>query len=219
MKRIISGIVLTLTCIAPLSYLALAGEPAAAPPAANEPPKDPPKNPTTDSKLTWTGQPVSADVKLQYATFGAGCFWGVEQRFRETAGVITTGVGYAGGNTPEPTYKQVCSDTTGHAEVVQVQFDPTKTSYEALLQVFWDNHNPTTLNRQGPDYGSQYRSVIFFHDDAQKAAAEKSKQAVADSGKWNGKPIVTEIAVYTKFHAAEDYHQQYLEKRGVKVCH
>lgn len=217
MKRILTGIVLTLACIAPLTYLASAADPAA--PTSEPAPRTPPKNPTMDSKLNWTGQPVSNDTTLQYATFGAGCFWGVEQRFRETPGVITTGVGYAGGHTAEPTYKQVCSDTTGHAEVVQVQFDPTKTSYDALLQVFWDNHNPTTLNRQGPDYGTQYRSVIFFHDEAQKVAAEKSKQAIADSGKWSGKPIVTEIVAFTKFNAAEEYHQQYLEKRGVKVCH
>lgn len=184
-----------------------------------EPAKEQPKNLTMDKALSWTGQDVAPEVKLQYATFGAGCFWGVEQRFRETPGVVATGVGYAGGHTPNPTYKEVCNDTSGHAEVVQVQFDPTRTSYEAILQIFWENHNPTTLNRQGPDVGTQYRSVIFFHDESQKAAAEKSKKAVAESGKWGGKPIVTEIAAFTKYHAAEEYHQQYLEKRGVKVCH
>lgn len=224
MKHSMLIVALTLACAAPVSYLALASEstttPArpAAPPAPDQD-KALVKNPTMDPILTATGQAVSADVKLQYATFGAGCFWGVEQRFRETPGVIATGVGYAGGHTPNPTYKDVCNDTTGHAEVVQVQFDPTKTSYEAMLQVFWENHNPTTLNRQGPDVGTQYRSAIFFHDDSQKAAAEKSKAALAESGKWGKKPIVTEIAAFTKFHAAEDYHQQYLEKRGIKVCH
>jgi len=122
---------------------------------------------------------------LEVATFAAGCFWGVESTFRETPGVWRTTVGYSGGHTKNPTYKDVCTDQTGHAEAVQVEYDPTKVKYDDLVQIFWDNHNPTTLNRQGPDYGSQYRSVIFYHNDEQKRAAEESKQKLAQSG--NGK--------------------------------
>ena len=154
----------------------------------------------------------------QIATFGAGCFWGVEAAFRRTPGVIATAVGYAGGQKQNPTYKEVCTDRTGHAEVVQVQFDPSQVSYEQLLAVFWGNHNPTQVNRQGPDVGSQYRSVIFYHSDEQKAVAEKSKADLENSGQFS-RPIATIIEAAPVFYEAEDYHQQYLEKRGLASCH
>jgi peptide-methionine (S)-S-oxide reductase len=157
-------------------------------------------------------------AQLEKATFGAGCFWGVEATFRQMPGVWRTLVGYSGGQTANPTYKEVCSDATGHAEVVQVEYDPTKVTYDQLLQVFWENHNPTTLNRQGPDVGTQYRSAIFYHNDQQKQLAEKSKQELSASGKWS-KEIVTEINPAKPFYEAEDYHQQYLEKRGMTSCH
>ena len=152
------------------------------------------------------------------ATFAAGCFWGVEAAFRRMPGVIGTAVGYSNGDTPAPTYEDVCTDRTGHAEVVQVTYDPAKVSYEQLLETFWSNHNPTTLNRQGPDVGSQYRSAIFFHTPEQQAAAEASKQALTASGRFS-RPIVTEITPAATFHRAEEYHQQYLEKRGASSCH
>jgi peptide-methionine (S)-S-oxide reductase len=151
------------------------------------------------------------------ATFGAGCFWGVEAAFRMVPGVTGTRVGYAGGHTEHPTYRQVCSDRSGHAEVVEVSYDPSRVSYEDLLRVFWDNHDPTQLNRQGPDYGSQYRSVIFFHDDEQRAAAQASKEALERAGRYR-RPIVTEITPAPLFWEAEEYHQQYLEKRGLASC-
>ncbi|MGI9022134.1 MAG: peptide-methionine (S)-S-oxide reductase MsrA [Acidimicrobiales bacterium] len=151
------------------------------------------------------------------ATFGAGCFWGVEAAFRQMPGVTATAVGYAGGTTDNPTYRDVCSHGTGHAEVVEVDFDPERVSYDQLLEVFWANHNPTTKNRQGFDIGDQYRSVIFGHDDDQKAAALASLQALEASGKWR-RPIVTEIEPAPRFWKAEDYHQQYLEKRGQSSC-
>lgn len=154
----------------------------------------------------------------ELATFGAGCFWGVEERFRTTPGVISTAVGYEGGTTTNPTYEDVCTDGTGHAEVVQMEFDPSKVSYDQLLEIFWANHNPTTMNRQGPDIGTQYRSVIFYHTPEQKAAAEKSKAALEASGKWK-QPIVTQIVAAQPFYKAEDYHQQYLAKRGLSTCH
>ena len=152
------------------------------------------------------------------ATFGAGCFWGVEEAFRQLPGVTATAVGYMGGALKNPTYEDVCNDETGHAEVVQVEYDPAKVSYEQLLEVFWANHNPTTLNRQGPDTGRQYRSVIFYHTPEQGAAAKKFKDDLAQSGKWN-RPIVTEIAPAEPFYRAEEYHQQYLAKRGLASCH
>ena len=152
------------------------------------------------------------------ATFGAGCFWGVEAAFRQIKGVKSTAVGYEGGTLDNPTYRDVCSDRTGHAEVVEVEYDPERVSYEQLLQVFWDNHNPTTLNRQGPDIGTQYRSAIFYHDAEQQASALASKEKLAQSGKFR-KPIVTEIVPAKIFYVAEDYHQQYLEKRGLSSCH
>ena len=156
------------------------------------------------------------DLTLQKATFGAGCFWGVEAAFRRTRGVVDTAVGYAGGNTEDPTYRTVCTDRTGHAEVVEVDFDPSAISYEALLEVFWDNHNPTTRNRQGPDIGSQYRSVIFCHTDEQIAAAIASRERRQASLQ---RPIVTEIQPAAPFYRAEEYHQRYLEKRGLAHCH
>lgn len=152
------------------------------------------------------------------ATFAAGCFWGVEDAFRQVKGVNTTTVGYTGGTTKNPTYQQVCSDGTGHAEAVEVEFDPGQVSYEQLLNMFWEIHDPTTKNRQGPDVGSQYRSAIFYHDAAQQAAAQASKEALEKTGKFR-RPIVTEITAAPEFYRAEDYHQQYFEKRGVRSCH
>jgi peptide-methionine (S)-S-oxide reductase len=152
------------------------------------------------------------------ATFGAGCFWGVEAAFRQLPGVTGTAVGYLGGTLKNPTYKDVCTDTTGHAEVVQVHYDPAKVSYDDLLNIFWTNHDPTTLNRQGPDVGTQYRSAIFFHTPEQEASARASKEALQQSGKFR-RPIVTEITPASEFYRAEEYHQQYLEKRGLSHCH
>ena len=155
---------------------------------------------------------------LETATFGAGCFWGVEELYRKTEGVKDTAVGYMGGTKAHPTYEDVCADTTGHAEVVQVTYDPTVVTYEKLLEMFWENHNPTTLNRQGPDVGRQYRSAIFYHDEVQRVAAEHSKAVLEASGKWQ-KPIVTEISPAKAFWKAEEYHQKYLLKRGQDSCH
>jgi peptide-methionine (S)-S-oxide reductase len=153
------------------------------------------------------------------ATFAAGCFWGVESAFREQPGVIATAVGYTGGQTKNPSYEDVCSGRTGHAEAVLVEYDPDKVSYEQLLQLFWENHDATQRDRQGPDHGSQYRSAIFFHDAAQEAAAKASKAALAKSG-THRRPIVTEIVPAGDFWMAEDYHQQYFEKRGIApTCH
>lgn len=152
------------------------------------------------------------------ATFGAGCFWGVEAEFRRTSGVVATAVGYEGGSKDNPTYKEVCTDRTGHAEVVQVEYDPALVSYNDLLKVFWANHDPTTLNRQGPDFGSQYRSVVFFHSPEQEEQAENSKAALEASGVFK-RPVVTQIVPAETFYMAEDYHQQYLEKRGLSTCH
>ena len=155
---------------------------------------------------------------MEKATFGAGCFWGVEQAFREVKGVLSTKVGYLGGTLQNPTYHDVCTDSTGHAEVVQVEFDPAQVPYEQLLDVFWNIHNPTTLNRQGPDIGTQYRSAIFYHSSEQAAAARASKAKLETSGRFKT-PIVTEITAASEFYMAEEYHQQYLEKRGMKSCH
>jgi peptide-methionine (S)-S-oxide reductase len=152
------------------------------------------------------------------ATFGAGCFWGVEAAFRKIPGVIATAVGYSGGHVENPSYRQVCSDSTGHVEVVEVEYDAAKVSFEQLLAVFWENHDPTQVNRQGPDIGSQYRSVIFYHDEAQKTAAEASKAALNASGRYR-RPIATAIEPAATFWRAEEYHQQYLEKRGLTTCH
>ena len=157
-------------------------------------------------------------MAIEKATFGAGCFWGVEAAFRKVPGVTATAAGYAGGSTRNPTYKDVCSDTTGHAEVVQVEFDPAKLKYADLLTVFWENHDPTTLNRQGPDFGSQYRSAIFFHSPEQREAAIAAKHEL-EKAKAFDRPIVTQIEPAVEFYPAEDYHQQYLEKRGLATCH
>ena len=156
---------------------------------------------------------------MEKATFAAGCFWGVEASFRKVEGVTSTRVGYTGGTTENPTYSQVCSHRTGHAEAVEVTYDPAKVTYDQLLEVFWKIHDPTQLHRQGPDVGSQYRSAIFYHSDAQKAAAVASKERLAQSGKYK-KLIVTEIVPAATFWQAEEYHQQYLEKHGLgAACH
>jgi peptide-methionine (S)-S-oxide reductase len=155
--------------------------------------------------------------KTEKATFGAGCFWGVEAAFRQVPGVVATRVGYAGGRTQNPTYRDVCSHTTGHAEVVEVEYDPARVSYDDLLNTFWANHDPTQLNRQGPDVGDQYRTVIFYHSPEQEAEARASKEKLAASGKYR-RPIVTLIEPAPIFYVAEDYHQQYLEKRGLSHC-
>jgi peptide-methionine (S)-S-oxide reductase len=156
--------------------------------------------------------------KREKATFAAGCFWGVEAAFRGVSGVLETQVGYTGGHTDHPTYEQVCTDRTGHAEAVEVTFDPGKLSYTELLRVFWGIHDPTTPNRQGPDVGSQYRSAIFTHSDEQKRLAEESRAAMDRSGRFR-RPIVTEILPAPTFWRAEEYHQRYLEKHGRASCH
>jgi len=155
---------------------------------------------------------------LQKASFGAGCFWGVEELFLQQLGVVATVVGYMGGNLVNPTYKDVCTGTTGHAEVIEIIFDLTIISYESLLEIFWKNHNPTTLNRQGPDIGTQYRSAIFFHNAQQQSLAELSKQFLKQEKKFRD-PIVTEITAASEFYIAEEYHQRYLEKNGRSPCH
>jgi peptide-methionine (S)-S-oxide reductase len=153
----------------------------------------------------------------QKATFAAGCFWGVEAAFRQVPGVVDAAVGYTGGKLPNPTYEDVCTDRTGHAEAVQVEFDPAKVSYDRLLDVFWENHDPTTKNRQGPDVGTQYRSAIFYHDAEQERVAKDSIVRQEKSGRFR-RPIVTEIVPAAEFWRAEEYHQRYLEKRGLAHC-
>ncbi len=155
---------------------------------------------------------------METATFGAGCFWGVEATFRQVPGVVSTAVGYMGGTLANPTYQDVCTNKTGHAEAVQITYDPLKTSYDDLLRVFWQNHDPTTLNRQGPDVGAQYRSVIFYHTPEQETLARASKEGLELAGAFK-RPIVTEIVPASAFWRAEEYHQQYLEKRGLAQCH
>jgi len=152
------------------------------------------------------------------ATFAAGCFWGVEDAFRQVKGVTSTTVGYTGGTTKNPTYKEVCTDRTGHAEAVEVEFDPAQVSYQQLLTVFWQSHDPTTPNRQGPDIGTQYRSAILYHDADQEKLARDSK-AVLEAKLAFKRPIVTEIKPASEFYRAEDYHQQYFEKQGIRSCH
>ncbi len=155
---------------------------------------------------------------MEKATFGAGCFWGVESTFRELPGVIDAAVGYEGGQTANPTYKDVCTDRTGHVEVVEVEFDPEQITYEQLLDVFWSTHDPTQVNRQGPDIGTQYRSVVFYHSPEQQHMAIESKSRLDNSGKFR-QPIATAIEPAQTFYRAEDYHQQYLAKRGLRHCH
>lgn len=154
---------------------------------------------------------------VKKATFGAGCFWGVEAAFRQVPGVVDTAVGFAGGKTEQPSYAQVCSHRTGHAEVVEVLYDPAQVSYDQLLDVFWSIHNPTTKNRQGLDFGSQYRSVVFYHDDEQREKAEAAKKMLGDSGKHRRK-IVTQIVPEARFWRAEEYHQRYFDRLGISSC-
>jgi peptide-methionine (S)-S-oxide reductase len=154
---------------------------------------------------------------VKKATFGAGCFWGVEAAFRQLEGVTATAAGFEGGHLENPSYQDVCAHTTGHAEVVEVTYDPDRISYEELLDVFWGKHDPTQLNRQGWDVGDQYRSVIFFHDDEQRQVAEQSKAALDASGRYR-KPVVTQIEPAQTFYRAEEYHQRYLEKQGRASC-
>jgi peptide-methionine (S)-S-oxide reductase len=175
------------------------------------------ETPRSESKEPMNEKEKQA-MNTETATFAAGCFWGVEATFRQIKGVKATAAGYTGGVLDNPTYEDVCTDRTGHAEAVEVQFDPREVSYEQLLQIFWANHDPTTVNRQGPDVGTQYRSAIFYHSPEQRAAAEAAKQQLAASGKFR-REIVTEILPATAFWRAEDYHQQYLEKRGMSSCH
>jgi peptide-methionine (S)-S-oxide reductase len=156
-------------------------------------------------------------MSQQTASFAAGCFWGVEARFREVEGVLDAVSGYMGGHTQNPSYQDICSGNTGHAEAVQVTFDDAQVSYRELLDLFFDLHNPTTLNRQGPDFGSQYRSAVFWHDDEQRAAAEQKISEVNASGKWPG-PVVTQLAKAPEFWRAEEYHQRYFEKNGASHC-
>ena len=156
-------------------------------------------------------------MTTEKAMFGAGCFWGVESTFRNIKGVTAATVGYAGGTTDNPTYEDVCSSETGHAEVVEVEFDPAAVTYQQLLDVFWANHDPTTPNRQGPDVGTQYRSAIFCYTPEQQTAAEESKAEQGTSGRFR-RPIVTQIEPAPKFYRAEEYHQRYLEKRGLAHC-
>lgn len=157
-------------------------------------------------------------AKTETATFGAGCFWGVEVVFRNVEGVVDAVCGYAGGHTAHPTYEEICTDETGHAEVVQVTFEPKRVSYEKLLEVFFSCHNPTELNRQGEDVGTQYRSVVFVHSAAQRKAAEAKIAALTRAGKYR-RPIVTQVQEAPRFWKAEAYHQRYLEKRGMASCH
>jgi peptide-methionine (S)-S-oxide reductase len=167
-----------------------------------------------------TDEQVTADrsAGTEIATFGAGCFWGVEAAFRQIRGVKATAVGFMGGALDKPTYEDVCYRDTGHAEVVQVEFDPELVSYDDLLTVFWENHDPTTLNRQGPDVGEQYRSVVFYHSPEQHDGAVASKERVEREGRFR-RAIVTQIVPAMTFYKAEEYHQQYLEKRGLSTCH
>lgn len=160
---------------------------------------------------------MNTQPHTEIATFGAGCFWGVEATFRQLEGVIDAAAGYMGGSLENPTYEQVCSDQTGHAEVVQIEFDPRVISYEKLLKVFWQCHNPTEHNRQGPDIGSQYRSVIFYHSEEQQSAAQAAKTELDNSQQYP-EPIATSVEPATTFYRAEEYHQQYLAKHGRTSC-
>ena len=157
-------------------------------------------------------------AESQKATFAAGCFWGVQAQFDRMKGVLRTKVGYTGGHLEKPTYEEVCTDRTGHAEAIEIEFDPKRISYDAILEKFFSLHDPTQLNRQGPDVGSQYRSAIFYHSEAQKKAAMKAKADLEKSGKLKN-PVATQIVKASAFHPAEEYHQKYLEKRGKFMCH
>ena len=159
-----------------------------------------------------------SDKKIELATFGAGCFWGVEEEFRQIPGVLSTAVGYSGGTLVNPSYRDVCTGTTGHAEVVQIEFDPSQVSYETLVEAFFRLHNPTTMNRQGPDVGTQYRSAIFTHSPEQAEVAARVRDRLTEA-KVFSRPIVTEIAPAEPFYRAEEYHQLYLAKRGQRSCH
>ena len=161
---------------------------------------------------------AASAARIEVATFAAGCFWGVEEEFRMTPGVLATAVGYTGGRTARPTYEEVCDGDTGHAEAVRVEFDPSVVSYDQLLELFWSIHDPTTPNQQGPDYGEQYRSAIFFHSEEQKRQALASAEQLAHSGEL-GRPVVTQIVPAGEFTLAEGYHQQYVEKGGAAACH
>ena len=176
------------------------------------------RTPTLSNCPPMTAPNSQPETKLEKATFGAGCFWGVEQVFRQVPGVSDAAVGYAGGKTENPTYRQICEHETGHAEVVEVTFDASKVSYARLVDIFFKIHDPTTLNRQGPDVGDQYRSVIFYHDDAQRQVAEQVREAAGKSGRYR-KPIVTFIEPAPRFWRAEEYHQRYFEKNGGPSCH
>lgn len=175
------------------------------------------KSTEVESQINQEINQQGENQKMEKATFAAGCFWGVEAAFRKVDGIVSTTVGYTGGTTENPTYEQVCTGKTGHAEAVQVEFDQSKVSYDELLQVFWEIHNPTTLNRQGLDIGSQYRSSIFYHNEEQKKAAIASKEKLQSSGKYKNE-IVTEIEPASELYRAEEYHQQYLEKRKLSNC-
>lgn len=175
--------------------------------------------PTKPGTSEITSRPASGkEMKMQQATFGAGCFWGVEAAFRSVEGVVDAECGYAGGTLENPTYKQVCNGNTGHAEVVRITFNPEQVSYERLLEVFWKIHDPTQVNRQGPDIGDQYRSVIFAHSPEQLNAAKASKDALEKAGRFN-RPIATQIQQASAFYRAEEYHQRYFEKTGRPSCH
>ncbi|HVC48264.1 MAG TPA: peptide-methionine (S)-S-oxide reductase MsrA [Terracidiphilus sp.] len=162
---------------------------------------------------------MSTNLKTEKATFGAGCFWGVEAAFAALPGVVSTAVGYEGGALDQPTYKDVCTDQTGHAEVVELDFDPERITFAQILDAFFQLHDPTTLNRQGPDWGAQYRSAIFFHSPEQEAAAQAKIEALTAEGRFKPKPIVTQVVPAQTFWRAEEYHQRYLEKRGLSSCH
>jgi len=175
-------------------------------------------SPRRSAAATSSNTVNTKETKMETATFAAGCFWGPQLKFSQIKGVKNTEVGYIGGNADNPTYKMVCSDTTGHAEAVQVEFDPAEVTYGQLLDAFWAMHDPTQVNRQGPDYGSQYRTAIFTNSPEQEKQAHASKAALEASGKYS-RPIATEIVPAGTFWKAEDYHQQYLQKRGLASCH
>jgi peptide-methionine (S)-S-oxide reductase len=204
----VRGLLLATAVLAP--FLASCGQGSAAPIQGHDGKsnRQSPKAESTKGEST----------KMEKAAFGAGCFWGVEAAFRQIQGVKSTTVGYEGGTFESPTYQEVCTGKTGHAETVEIEFDPAKVSYDQLLDVFWNNHDPTTKNRQGPDVGVQYRSVIFYHTPEQKKEALASIEKLKKSGKFK-RPIVTQVVPASTFWKAEEYHQQYLEKHGLSSCH